>query len=191
MMPRNLLITIALLLVAVVAMGVYGYHLRREALELQQKADARPVAPPVAGTAEKVVLFTPDDARGILLQREVNANLPSEKTARAREVLRLLISAWQDKNSAHQIGAGADVTEVFLIEGKRAIVDVNGIFADQHRSGVLVEELTMASIAKTLAANVPGISELKLIVDGHERETLAGHADLTNFYSTDLQWQTE
>ena len=48
----------------------------------------------------------------------------------------------------------------------------------------MVEELTLASMAQTLAANLPGITRVKLLVDGKERETLAGHVDLMGFYST-------
>jgi len=103
-----------------------------------------------------------------------------------------LISQWQGKDSTHPFGNNADVKEVFLLNNnKTAIVDVNGAFADEHRSGVLVEELTMASLARTLGANIQGLQEIKLIVDGRERETLAGHADLTDFYSANLEWATE
>ena len=55
-------------------------------------------------------------------------------------------------------------------------------FADSHPSGVLVEELTIASIVDTLNANDPQITRVKILVDGKERETLAGHADLRRFY---------
>jgi hypothetical protein len=35
---------------------------------------------------------------------------------------------------------------------------------------------------ETLAANLPGVNRVKLVIDGKERETLAGHADLADFY---------
>jgi hypothetical protein len=46
-------------------------------------------------------------------------------------------------------------------------------------------------LARTLGANLNGTSEMNLIVDGHERDTLAGHADLTETYSTNLDWRVE
>jgi hypothetical protein len=193
MINRNLALTIVVLLIALVLMGVYGYHMRRQALELQQQSsDKRPIAPPTLGQTEKITIFTPDDDRGTLSRREMNANLPQDPTLRAREIVRLLIVSWQDKDSRHPIGAGADVEEVFLLNNNRtAVVNVNGEFAGQHRSGILVEELTLASLARTIGANISSISEIKLIVDGHERETLAGHADLHEFYSTNLDWRIE
>ena len=63
-----------------------------------------------------------------------------------------------------------------------AVIDTNAAFADNHRSGVLVEELTVASLVETLSANIPGITRVRILVDGKSRDTLAGHADLSDFY---------
>ena len=63
-----------------------------------------------------------------------------------------------------------------------AVVDTNAAFADAHPSGVLAEELTIASMVNTLNANDPQITRVKILVDGKERDTLAGHADLRRFY---------
>jgi hypothetical protein len=193
MIPRNLVITIAILLVALAGMGLYGWHLRRQAIELlKTSADTKPVAPPASGPTERITIYIPDDDHGDLVRREVSAALPPEPTLRAREIVRVLITQWQEKNSTHPIANNADVREVFLLNNnKTAIVDMNGAFADQHRSGVLVEELTMASVARTLGANINGLQDMKVLVDGRERETLAGHADLTEFYSTNLEWHVE
>jgi len=46
----------------------------------------------------------------------------------------------------------------------------------------MAEELMLASIIQTLSANVPGIARVKILIDGRERETLAGHADLSLAY---------
>jgi hypothetical protein len=44
------------------------------------------------------------------------------------------------------------------------------------------EALTVDSMVATLAANVPGITKVKILIEGQERETLAGHADLMSVY---------
>jgi sporulation and spore germination protein len=62
------------------------------------------------------------------------------------------------------------------------VVDLNDALASGHRSGVMVEELTVLSLVQTLAANLPGITQVKILVNGQERDTLAGHADLADFY---------
>jgi hypothetical protein len=35
---------------------------------------------------------------------------------------------------------------------------------------------------QSLATNISGLTRVKILVDGRERETLAGHADLSGFY---------
>jgi hypothetical protein len=45
-----------------------------------------------------------------------------------------------------------------------------------------VEELTIASFVQTLSAAFPKVTQVKFLVDGKERETLAGHADLKGVY---------
>jgi len=73
---------------------------------------------------------------------------------------------------------------VYLVDPGLVVIDVNAAFANGHRSGVLEEELTVTSIIQTLAANLPDILRVKFLVEGKERETLAGHADLSSMYDT-------
>jgi hypothetical protein len=37
---------------------------------------------------------------------------------------------------------------------------------------------------QTLSANLPDILRVKFLVEGRERDTLAGHADLSSMYDT-------
>jgi spore germination protein GerM len=108
--------------------------------------------------------------------------MPSGRQQRAEELLRALVSLYLEKNSPHVLGPGSEVRSVFLIDPGVAVIDLNAAFADTHRSGVLVEELTVASLIHTVSANTPGILKVKILIDGKERDTLAGHADLSDFY---------
>jgi hypothetical protein len=66
--------------------------------------------------------------------------------------------------------------------GELAVIDLRGTFVNQHPSGVEVESLTLLSILGTLHANLPEIEQVRFLVDGQARETLAGHADLLRTY---------
>jgi hypothetical protein len=66
--------------------------------------------------------------------------------------------------------------------GELAVIDLHSTFVNQHPSGVEVETLTLRSILGTLHANVPQIEQVRFLVDGQARETLAGHADLLRTY---------
>jgi Sporulation and spore germination len=183
MIPRHLLIAVGILLVAVFGMGIYAGRMRGR-VEAPAADDARPVAPPVAGPTEPVTLYVAYDDPGILRVQPAKIPLPSARQQRAEEVLRALLVIYGSKNSPHPLTAGADLRAVYLITPGVAVIDLNSAFANGHRSGVLEEELTVTSFIQTLTANVPGIVRVKILVDGKDRETLAGHADLSDFYDT-------
>ena len=184
-MTRPILMMFLVLLLIAAGLGYYAYHLRnRVAIEEQQMAQrSQVVVPPASGPTTLVTLYVASDADGSLRRSQEDVALPEERSERARAVLRRLFGKYSQGSSTHPIGAGSDVRDVFLMAGNTAIVDTSAPFADSHPSGVLVEELTIASIVNTLNANDPQITRVKILVDGKERDTLAGHADLRRFYS--------
>jgi hypothetical protein len=181
--PRHLIIAAAVLVIAVVGLGIYAWRMRKVVASIPATpADTRPLAPPVAGPTEGVTLFVAHDEDGSLRAESAQIPMPSGRQERAEELLRALLSTYLDKSSPHLLGAGADVRSVFLVDPGLAVIDLNGAFADTHRSGVLVEELTVVSLIHTISVNTPGILKVKILVDGKERDTLAGHADLSCLY---------
>jgi len=183
MIPRHLLIAMSVLLVAALGLSVYAWHMRKSVASTPlTSVDTRPLAPPPTGPMERVVLFVAHDEDGTLRPESSQIPMPSGRQQRSEELLRALLSLYLDKSSPHVLGAGSEIRSVFLVDPGVAVIDVNGAFADSHRSGVLVEELTVASLIHTISANTPGLLKVKILVDGKQRDTLAGHADLTDFY---------
>lgn len=183
MIPRHLQIAMAVLLAAALGLSIYAWHMRKSVSATPLTAvDTRPLAPPVSGPTEKVVLYVAHDEDGTLRAQSAQIPMPSGRQQRAEELARAVISLYLEKNSPHVIGAGSEVRSVFLVDPGAAVIDMNGAFADSHRSGVLVEELSVASLIHTITANTPDILKVKILIDGKERDTLAGHADLSSFY---------
>jgi len=183
MIPRHLHIAMGVLLGAALGLSLYAWHVRKTVVRTPVAAlDTTPLAPPVSGPMERVILFIAHDEDGTLRPESAQIPMPSDRQQRAEELLRTLVSRYLEKNSTHRLGAGAEVRSVFLVDPGGAVIDLNSAFADTHRSGVLVEVLTVASLIHTIAANVPGISKVRILIDGKERETLAGHADLSSYY---------
>jgi hypothetical protein len=183
MIPRHFFIALSILLAAVLGMSVYAWHMRgRAAATPGASVDTRPVVPPVAGATERVTLYVAYDDIGVLRAQAAQIPMPSVRQQRAEEVLRALIALYLDKSSPHPLPPGSDIRSVYLVDPGLAVIDVNAAFADGHRSGVLAEDLTVASLIQTLSANIPGILKVKILVEGKQRDTLAGHADLSNFF---------
>jgi hypothetical protein len=171
------------MLVLVLSMGIYLGQMRRGAAATQRSADdARPVAPPATGPTETVTLYVADDATDVLRPQSAQIPLPGGRQQRAEELLRALLRIYQQPDSPHPLAAAADIRSIFLIDPGVAVIDLNAPFADQHRSSILGEQLTVNSFVQTLAVNVQGITRVRILVDGNTRETLAGHADLSAFF---------
>jgi hypothetical protein len=183
--PRNVQITLILLFLLVLVSGVYIVHLRRGTQDnLRAAAENRAVAPPETGTREPVRLTIAYDDDAVFRSRQVTGVLPDEPEARAKAVLQLLIEQYVSRPSPHPLAAGSAVKTVFLVNEKFAVLDLNEEFADAHRSGIMVEDFTVLSLIDTLESNFPHLEQVKFLVDGKERDTLAGHVDLKMIYNT-------
>jgi spore germination protein GerM len=182
MIPRHLVIGVAAMLAIVLVMGLYLRHMSRAAAEMQRLAsDTRPVAPPASGPTETVTLYVADDSSGTLRAQTAQIPLPGNRQQRAEELLRTLLRNYQRPDSPHPLAPAAELRSVYLIDPGAAVLDFNAAFADQHPSGILTEQLTVDSLVQTLGVNVPGITRVRILVEGDTRETLSGHADLTDF----------
>lgn len=185
MIPRNIQITLVLLLIGVFASGLYVLHLHKRTEEDLRRASApNPVSPPRTGTTADIDLTIAYDDDGVFRSRKFSSVLPSEPGARAKAILETLIAYYVDKPSPHPLADGAGVNNVFLLNQKLAVVDLNQTLAEGHRSGIMVEDFTVMSLIDSLSANFPQLEQVKILVDGKERETLSGHADLRTTYDT-------
>lgn len=185
MIPRNVQITLVLLLFAIFSSGIYILVLHRHSEEgLRRASDQRPVAAPVAGSNETLQLTIAYDEDGVFRTRDVSAVVPSEPSARAKSILETLIGYYLSKPSPHELADGSGVNSVFMVNKNLAVIDLNQALAEGHRSGIMVEDFTLISLIDTLATNLPQVEQVKILINGKERETLAGHADIRSTYST-------
>jgi hypothetical protein len=183
MNPRQLVFATAILFAVAVGMSLYVWQLRRRAaMNPASVAAVQHVAPPASGPMEKVTVWVAYDDPGNLRPQTVSIPLASGRQERAQELMRALLDIYADKNSPHPLAAGAEILDVYLVDPGLVVIDVSQPFADGQTSGILSEELTVTSLIETVSVNTPGLMRAKILVDGQERETLAGHADLSGFY---------
>ncbi len=197
MIPRYQKILLALLLIASLGMGFKLWQLRDRAHKrLLAGETTAPTQAPQVAPAEQATLVAANDLDNSLLPQMHSLPLPADPGARARAVLGKLLDLYAATDSAHPVpGGAASVAQVFLlpVPGSKAtgasadqlaVVNLTGTFAASHPSGLETESLTVLSICATIRANIPNVSEVRFLVDGQPRPTLAGHADLTRTYLT-------
>lgn len=184
-----------LMVIACAAMAAFLIHLRRQAHQRLQAPLTSSV--PLSQTPDEplvpVTLLMPDDKSGQLDSVSQTLALPQDESARARVLIHQLITAWRTPNSPHPIHSPAgqspaDVDSVFLLPipaqpgHQLAVVNLNDAFPQAQPSGIEPETLTLLAIIQTLHANIPAITQVRFLVNGQPRATLAGHADLTRTY---------
>lgn len=182
MIPRQLFIATGVLLLVAIGMSFYLWRLRSSEIQNQNTPVVTQHVAPPGGSVEQVTVWVAYDGSGTLRTQPVSIPISSGRQRRAVELLRGLVELYTAKNSPHPVKAAAEIHDVFLIDPGLAVIDVNSALVDGQVSGVLAEELTICSMVQTLAANIPGLTRVKILVDGKERETLAGHADLSGAY---------
>ena len=181
MISKQLQAAILTLALVILLMGLYGVHLKRQAEQMQNTQQVHPIIPPVSGLSGKLTLWVPYDSDGTLHEQQVEATLPQDPGQRGQQAIHALLAVLEAKNSPHPIAAG-EVRAVYLLNENSAVVDLNAQFSDQHRSGIQPEQLTVFSMVQTMSSAVPKVTRVRFLVDGHDRETLAGHIDLKSWY---------
>jgi hypothetical protein len=200
MIPRYQKVILWLLLVSSALIAAYLIRMRARAQDrLAAVADAVPLAAPVEAPPVTVTLMIANDEDGSLAPIKRQVALPAETTTRARALLNDLFAEYARSSSPHPLAAISAVNDVFLLPvpisattpspeqastGQMAVVNLNGGFVDHHPSGILVETLTLLSVLGTLHSDFPRITQVRFLVDGRPKDTLAGHADLTRTYLT-------
>lgn len=197
MIPRYQKVILIVLLAASLAMAGILWHLRQRAHQrLLAGEDSAPTQAPEVAPAEQATLVAASDADGSLLAQDRSLPLPADPGARARVLLGKLLDLYAARDAAHPVPGGAPgIAQVFLLpapgpkdpqtpDAELAVVNLTGAFAADHPSGIETESLTVLSICATLRANLPRVTQVRFLVDGQPRPTLAGHADLTRTYLT-------
>ncbi|HVW77782.1 MAG TPA: GerMN domain-containing protein [Alloacidobacterium sp.] len=190
MIPRHQRVLFWVMLLAAVIMAVVLIRMRERAHDrLMMAANSLPLTNPTNAPVEKITLLVANDLDGSLIPVERSFPMPKDPNARARVLMQKLLEEYAMPKSTHPIANASGVDEVFLMpvtqkgaQGQMAVVNLNAAFVQAQPSGIEPETLTLLSMIATLHANLPQITEVRFLVDGQQKDTLAGHADLTRTY---------
>src|SRR2546422_11354235 len=155
MIPRHLAIAVAVMFAVTIGMSVYIWRTRRM-VPTEPAAYSHPVAPPVEAPTEEVTLYVAHDDIGALRAQTARIPLPSGRQERAEELLRALLRLYLGPSSSHPLPVGAEVHDVYLVDPGLAVIYVYFAFVNRQRYCILVEELTIASQARTVSVKIPG-----------------------------------
>jgi spore germination protein GerM len=149
-----------------------------EANGTETEAETRRIQAALFYVAEDGMTLTP-------VSREVvYGATPAEQ---ARRILEAQVAPPPD-GRVSAIPAGTTVRAAYLTATGEAYVDLGGAIVSGHSGGSLDEALTVYAIVNALAANLPGVTTVQILVEGQEVDSLVGHLDLRHPLGRALDW---
>jgi spore germination protein GerM len=144
---------------------------RRQLKEAPQPGDSAP------SQATPAHLYFSDKNNQFLMAEERILKSSKHPEFFARSIVESLIKGPQ-QGLARTIPAETAVRAVYLAPQGICYLDLTSGVAENHPGGIRSELLSIYSIVNSLVLNVAEIEAVKILINGDEAMTLAGHIDL-------------
>lgn len=102
---------------------------------------------------------------------------PPDTAGYARSIIEALIKGPQ-KGLLQTLPNGTALNALYITPDNVCYVDLSKAVRTNHPGGSNSELLTIYSIVNSLILNIPQIEQVKILIEGKETSTLAGHIDL-------------
>lgn len=113
-----------------------------------------------------------------------------QPAAQARNIVEAQLAAVQAP-LVSAIPPGTTLRALFVTADGSAVIDLSPEVSTAHPGGSINELLTVYTLVQALTANLPAITSVQLLVDGHEVDTLAGHVDIRSALPRDDNWVSD
>ncbi|MDF1536161.1 MAG: GerMN domain-containing protein [bacterium] len=127
-------------------------------------------------TREVDLYFADSSGRRLALERREVAGTGRQGLLRA--VIEELVKGPVGEDRVRTLPETTQVKAVYF-QDATVWVDLGASIVDEHPGGAWTEVLTVYSIVNTITENFTEVDQVQIIVDGRERETLAGHVDIS------------
>jgi hypothetical protein len=184
-MPRHIKIGLIVLAIGfTISLGFFVDVVGRirSMVNNEKETTENPFTPPVAPLFKPedppmpVKIFYPTRDGSILLSTEEQTIFQSaELVNRAKQILQKLQEGPVSAALAPALPKDAKVEEIFIADNGTAFIDFTSTIATNHPGGILNEQATIYAIVNSLTYNLPQIQDVKILIGGTEKETLAGH----------------
>ena len=142
----------------------------------QFKQPGQPAAASSTQTTLVHLYFSDKDEQFLMAENRV-LKISEDPEFFARSIMEALIKGPQ-QGLARTLPAESAVRAIFTTSEGICFVDLTSAVTERHPGGIQAELLTIYSIVNSLVLNVPKIKAVKILINGNEAVTLAGHIDL-------------
>jgi len=194
-MSRAFRITLLLLVLAVLAglfelpalrMQLLQFGRQEQSEEEARREVVRPVPEGREVPKEDVnIYWLSADDPSQLAPVKTSLALGADPQERARVALEALITAAPSPEQ-RPLPLDTSLLAFYLLPNGTAVADFSDALSHELPSGIASEQLALDAITQTLHSAVPQVQRLRILIDGQEAETLAGHVDLTGAFDMSL-----
>jgi spore germination protein GerM len=174
-----IIISLGVAAIALATLGIVGGTRVMRRARPTSTVVAAPAPAPVAASGKKIkahLFYVADDGlRLTSVERDVAYG--EGTLEQAREIVNAQVAPVGEP-LVSAIPKGTTLRALFLTENGQAFVDLSREVVSAHPGGTVSELLTVYTIVNVLAANLPAVTTVQVLVDGKEVDTLAGHVDL-------------
>jgi germination protein M len=176
----------ALAIIFLLASGLW--ILRELAFAPDESSSLTSFEPMPEKTRERqITLYFADEAAGALLPEKRRVELSGNIPATAVRLFDELVKGPQSAELQPTIPPGARLLNAYHLDGM-LVLDFSNELQANHSGGSAGELLTVYSIVNTMAENLPGVTQVKIMLESNEIESLTGHLDLTRPLVPDTRW---
>jgi spore germination protein GerM len=183
----SLIIAIIFLLIAIFI--YYKQNTSPTQIEPSQSGDARRQSELYLDTSTNfttVALFFASWGGDYLLPEKRKIFYTTSVTDQAKQAIIELINGPKQSYLFSPISTNTTLRELYIAADGTAYVDLSREFIDNHWGGSEGEILSIYSIINTLTINFPSIQRVKILVEGKEIDSIAGHISLRYAFKTDF-----
>jgi sporulation and spore germination protein len=152
-------------------------HLVNE-VETEENPFSPPPQPLYAPTDPPVnakIFFPAASGDALLTAEDETIFKSSEVVNRAKQILQKVLDGPHSDAMFPSLPKDTKVQDIFISEQGIAFIDFSNAISANHPGGLLNELTTIYSIVDSLTYNIEEIKQVKILVGGIEKETLAGH----------------
>jgi spore germination protein GerM len=124
-----------------------------------------------------VHLYFSDSDNAFLVSEERSFSARTRPEALGFQIMNALLEG--PKHALERtIPEGTLLRGFYILENRTAYVDLSHEIQEGHPGGAKSELMTIYSMVNSLILNIPEIETVRILVEGKEETTLAGHVDL-------------
>jgi len=181
---RFLMVTFLTLIAAGAVLMILLNRLDEPGVPGKSPQRGMPVKRTTSAKSDIFIYFT-DQTNTYLVAEQRSVQFASDPSAWGRNILNALLEGPRNDH-VPTIPDGTLLRAFYVGRDKTAYVDLSNAVRKNHPGGSRSELLTIYSVVNSLALNMPTIERVKILIDGQEAETLAGHIDLNLPFQADM-----